>query len=272
MKTELIIGAFIIGLLFCSTYKHNDVVETFESNSECANLLVQKGSKLMLLNTDKVRIPGVNPIYFNNLEDYTEFVRWQQAMGIKCPILYFQQTYTAQGDKGYRLLPDPVEKKAGLPSHYEAPKRPLYDASHDDPPYNQNSYAGFDQQNQNIGVYTPLDKMYHSPNQTSDNPMDINWHGAKKTRQNVQDGLYDDDYRPRAAVRKKHSENKIYGPDKGRAPQVVDGHKIYGTKTQIGHHKVKQQDAEAEAERLKVRRGLDSVIQHRAGGKLASMR
>jgi len=93
MKTEIIIGMFLIGLLFCSSYKHSDVVETFESGAnQCPNVLIQKGDKLLLLNTKKAKVPGVNPIYFNNLEEYTEFVQWKQAMKIKCPILYFQHT------------------------------------------------------------------------------------------------------------------------------------------------------------------------------------
>ena len=91
MKTEIIIGLLLLGLIFCSTHKHSDVVESFEGLNECPNVLVQRGDKLMLLNTRKAKVPGINPILFNNLEEYTEFVQWQQAMKIKCPILYFQQ-------------------------------------------------------------------------------------------------------------------------------------------------------------------------------------
>ena len=209
MKTEIIIGIFLMGLLFCSSYKHSDVVENFKSggSSQCPNILVQRGDKLMLLNTKKGKIPGINPIYFNNLEEYTEFIQWQQAMKIKCPILYFQQTYTTQGEKGFRMLPDPIEKQAGLPSSHLAQRQPLYDAGHDDPPYNKNSYPGADPDDQNIGVYTPLDKLYHSGKRTSDNAMDTNWGGVASTLKSINQGVYGGDYRKNMGVSADDSQS-----------------------------------------------------------------
>ena len=196
MKLKIIAGIFILGLLFCATHKTSDIIETFDTTQDCPNLLIQVDNKLKLLNKNKALVPGVNPIYFNNLEEYIEFVEWQQAKGMKCPILYFQQTYTTQGDKKYRLLPDPVEKNAGLPTNPpKAQKRQLYDAGRDDPPYNRNQYAGSDPQDQNIGVYTPLDKMFHSSNKKSDNAMDTNWKGVKGTRLSISKGNYDADFR-----------------------------------------------------------------------------
>ena len=60
----------------------------------------------------------------------------------------------------------------------------LIDASRNDPPYNTNSYPGYDQDNQYIGKDTPLDKMYHSnPGKPSLNPMDDNWVGEDKSKQ-----------------------------------------------------------------------------------------
>ena len=34
---------------------------------------------------------------------------WQSERN-HCPVLYFQETYDAQNNKGYRMLPDLVEK------------------------------------------------------------------------------------------------------------------------------------------------------------------
>ena len=96
MKLIIIAIIFILGLLFCCNYKHSDIKEGFESSSECPNLLVQKGKELHLIYSNKARIPGVNPIKFKNLEDYVEFLNWQRAKGIRCPVLYFQETYDAQ--------------------------------------------------------------------------------------------------------------------------------------------------------------------------------
>ena len=41
---------------------------------------------------------------------------------------------------------------------------PLYDASRDDPPFNKNSYPGFDENDQNIGRNTVLDRMDRANN------------------------------------------------------------------------------------------------------------
>ena len=91
-KSCAIIGLFILGLLFTLTYKHTDLVEGFDLNDKCPNLLIKKGKELHLVNTKKAMIPGVNPIKFDNLEEYAEFVKYQKYMNINCPILYYEET------------------------------------------------------------------------------------------------------------------------------------------------------------------------------------
>ena len=126
------------------------IKEDFNNNSSsCPNVLIQKGSEFYLYNSKRAKVPGVNPIKFNTLEDYTEFINWQRSQGIRCPILYLQQTYDTQGDVKYKVNTDsnlhdlPPELKGGqsLP-----PQNLLYDASRQDPPYNQDHYPGFDSQ------------------------------------------------------------------------------------------------------------------------------
>jgi len=59
-------------------------------------------------------------------------------------------------------LDDPLNPTAGLPSNQprrQAPTVKLTDANRDDPPYNQNNYAGIDPQDQYVGVKTPLDNI-----------------------------------------------------------------------------------------------------------------
>lgn len=234
MKTKIIIGIFLLGLLFCATHKNKDIIESFDENQDCPGILIQEGTKLKLFNKNKAIVPGVNPVYFNNLEEYTEFVEWQQAQGIKCPILYFQQTYTTQGERGFRMLPDTIEKNAGLSSHVrQSETRPLYDASRDDSPYNRNSYAGSDPQDQNIGVYTPLDKLFHSNNKESDNAMDTNWAGVKTAREDIKHGLYDEMYRP--DQRQKGIVRQARNTQEKDKPIIVSGHKIYSSN--LNHHK-----------------------------------
>lgn len=207
MKEQLIIMGFIIGLIFCATYTNKSLLEGFNDRNrkavndefDCPNLLVRKGNKLMLLNNRKARIPGINPIFFDNLEDYVEFVNWQRSQNIKCPVLYFNEMQDAQGNTRYRMLNDLGDPQAGLPSYHQvmATEVPLYDSNMDHPPYNQHNYHGFDGTNQNVGRYTALDKIFHSNSQRpSANAMDVNWAGAEYARRMVKKGKFNKDFRP----------------------------------------------------------------------------
>ena len=70
----------------------------------------------------------------------------------------------------------------------------LTDAGRDDPPYNQNTYPSFDPENQDIGKFTPLDKMFHEQEglPKSDFATDSNWGGKKYTKYSVDQGYYDE--------------------------------------------------------------------------------
>ena len=187
-----IISIFVLGLLFCLSYKSGDLVEGFEmSQSQCPNMLVKKGNKLHLINTKKALIPGVNPIVFNNLEEYAEYVEWARRVGVKCPILYYEQSYDTQNNRGYRLAGDPLNKDLGFaadPYYRKAQERLLLDSNRDDPPYNKNNYAGFDPNDERIGVKTPLDNITMSTEDGSPNPMDANWKGHKFTQEAIDNG------------------------------------------------------------------------------------
>ena len=169
-KTQIIIlsSIFLLGIVFYSTKGKTKIQEPFKVTN-CPNVLIKKGKDLHLVNTKKAKVPGVNPIIFKSLEEYAEYVAWSQKVGIKCPILYYEETYNTQNDKGLRLLDDPLNPSAGLPSNQprrQAPTMDLIDANRDDPPYNQNNYAGIDPQDQYVGVRTPLDniKLKQDPN------------------------------------------------------------------------------------------------------------
>jgi hypothetical protein len=197
MKTLAIFLAFLVGLLFCLRYKHSDLVEGLKNGCEekkkeeslnkdfsCPNLLVKRGKEIYLLNKRKAVIPGVNPIRFDNLEQYAEYLRWQRRVGIRCPVLFFEEGYNTQNQKIWRFANDPFNPEGGNPTNdvmkgagdHQVGK--LLDANKDtNPPHNKGGYAAYDAKNQNIGRYTPLDKMFHSKGDFSDNPMDSNWRG-----------------------------------------------------------------------------------------------
>ena len=162
---------------------------------ECPNVLVQKGNTFYLHNNKVAKVPGVNPLKFDSLEEYTEFIEWQRSQGIKCPILYLRESYDAQGNRIYNIRPSPTNLQGGLQNMIlTTPGKPtstkLLDSNRNDPPYNENTYPGFDPDNQYIGITTPLDKMYHSKKPISGNPMDDNWGGKKYTKSLIDSGYY----------------------------------------------------------------------------------
>jgi hypothetical protein len=218
----LFIIIFLIGLFFYAKYSNPKYNEALTNNTKrCPNLLIQKGDKLYLYNSKLAKVPGVNPVEFDNLEDYTEFLDWQRSQGIRCPVLYLQETYDAQGNRVFKTRPSVSEPQAGLPPSiasssgamimenssinsqlaYPNPTL-LVDATHDDPPYNTNSYPAYDSTPYYVGTTTPLDKMniHQEQAKVSPDPMDPNWGGSKYTQSLVDKGYY------------KENEVKIYTP------------------------------------------------------------
>jgi len=193
------IVVFILGALFVCNVNKEGFDTGIVPASSCPNLLIKKDGKIYLYNTKKQEVPGVNPIIFNNLEDYSEFLDWQHANNIHCPVLNLEKSYNAQGNEGYKIQSDILSPQGGLPPMREyGLENPnptlLTDAGRNDPPYNSNSYPGFDSQGQNIGATTPLDTMdsasQNNPLYPSPNPMDPNWGGAEFTQTLISKGYY----------------------------------------------------------------------------------
>jgi hypothetical protein len=201
--TYLFIVLFLAGLYFYAKYTGTKYSESFTNNNiekRCPDILIQKDSKFYLHNSKLAKVPGVNPIEFENLEDYTEFLDWQRSQGIRCPVLFLQQTYDAQGNPVYKVRPGVTEQQGGLPPSHPLPPNPtlLVDATRNDPPYNINSMPSFDQSSYYVGTTTPLDKMNNNAYQEenmlysgpSPDPMDPNWGGADYTQSLVDKGYY----------------------------------------------------------------------------------
>ena len=124
MYKSLVIGiVFLLGLYFIS---QSNKVETFITDDvnphkiaeNCPDVLIQKGSTIFLYNSKRAGVAGVNPIRFENLDEYTEFVEWQRKQGILCPILFLQHAYNAQGESVYKARPSPTNLQGGLPDFY----------------------------------------------------------------------------------------------------------------------------------------------------------
>jgi hypothetical protein len=213
----LLIIVFLIGLYFYAKKGDEGFTNNESIGARCPNLLIQKGSRFYLYNSKLAQVPGVNPVEFDNLEDYTEFLDWQRSQNIRCPVMYLQETYDAQGNRVYKSRPSVSEPQAGLPPSAASPigiasqvtplmesslepigeeayPNPtlLVDATRNDPPYNHNSYPAHDQTSYYIGTTTPLDLMdiQQETAKISPSPMDPNWGGAKYTQSLVDKGYY----------------------------------------------------------------------------------
>ncbi len=206
MKKPMMVGS-ILGLLggiyfiYTKTKANQKTVQvegltTMNGEFRCPNLLIQKGAKFYLYNTNLAEVPGVNPITFNNLEEYTEFLEWQRSAGIRCPVLYVQNTYNAQGELVYKARPSTSELQGGLPPATPVPLplrfTQLVDASRQDGEFNSNGYPAYDQSSYYQGSITPLDQIKNSDANMlySDSAMDPNWGGQKYTEALVDTGYY----------------------------------------------------------------------------------
>ena len=172
----------------------------------CPNILVQHGSEIFLYNSKVEKVPGVNPIRFKSLDDYSEFMDWLRGRGIRCPVLFLQYSYDAQGNAVYKMRPSPTDLQGGLSPNVPYSPAPaalvqMMDASRDNPPFNNQMYDGFDPLNFNMGDYTAHDAAFRAKELTmkySDNPMDSNWGGREYTESVVASGAYIDRTRPDA--------------------------------------------------------------------------
>jgi hypothetical protein len=126
---KLLVISIIFLLGFYFIYKSNDM-ETFMNSADsikteiagkCPDVLIQKGAAFFLYNSKRANVPGVNPIKFDNLDEYVEFTEWQRSQGILCPILYLQHAYDAQGEPVYKARPSPTNLQGGKPDYIVTP-------------------------------------------------------------------------------------------------------------------------------------------------------
>lgn len=166
------------------------------AEKSCYDMLVKRGSLLYLVNTKAPEKVGVNPILFNNLDEYITYLEKQDE---KCPVLYLQEEYNAQGKREFRVRPDPFDPQGGLPITSNI-RKPLpagvievADASRDNEPYNRDQYHGFDPYGLYVGRYTEVDVLHDatSKQEISENPADTNWGGVLYTQQAIDSGKYD---------------------------------------------------------------------------------
>ena len=211
-----LVAFFFMGLYYyANSYKYYEQMEnktdnktekkTHTTNYRCPNMLIEKDGGYYLYNSKLAIVPGVNPIRFNSLEDYSEFIEWQNSKNISCPILYLQYSTDAQNNELIQVKPSIFENQGGLPSINRDPldkeskefieTNKIIDATRDNnKKYNTNMLPGIDLQNQDIGLETPLDKMFYQQGEVSVNPMDPKWGGKKYTQAAIDSGEFEGSY------------------------------------------------------------------------------
>jgi cell division protein FtsN len=94
------------------SFNKKDESKNQEQNGNCPNLLVRKDNKYYLKYADE----KIDPIVFNDLNEYTDYLEKQRKNGRRCPVLYLQQENDLQGKDVYRVRPSPLEPNRGISS------------------------------------------------------------------------------------------------------------------------------------------------------------
>tara|TARA_Y100000817_G_scaffold313992_1_gene311484 strand:+ start:774 stop:1400 length:627 start_codon:yes stop_codon:yes gene_type:complete len=182
IKLAIIIMIFLLGAFFTLNFTNKQFMETFVNEKKnCFDLLIKKGTNIYLYNSGLEYVPGINPIQFNNLEEYTEYVEWERAKGFNCPVLFLQHEYDSQNNSTYKLRPSPNNLEGGLNIHAastEAEKK----LNLDDKIMAFNSILHDIEKNDDI-------QTLGKPRKTA-NAMDSNWGGTDYSRKMVADGHF----------------------------------------------------------------------------------
>jgi len=163
--------------------------------------VVPPGGLQPVIPTPQVNITGSMPTTFpsnlsSNQIQNTQFYTGGVPMnaGVATGPSAFNQSSTPTMNTPVPTLINTQQVNSGAPSTISQ----YTDASRENPPFNQNQYAGFDPTEQYTGKMTNLDVIHNSTvfqnpgNGLSDNPMDPNWGGVQFTRAQVNSGKYDD--------------------------------------------------------------------------------
>lgn len=64
--------------------------------NECPTTLINDGEQILVYNPTLAKIPGVNPIKMDSLDDYEKYIHWQRANNVHCPILYLDKSFNKE--------------------------------------------------------------------------------------------------------------------------------------------------------------------------------
>jgi len=168
----LLLLIFIIFLASLSLYYYYSI-EGFSNKkhhrgNSCPDMLIQDGLKIYLYNSKLAKVPGVNPIKFNNLEEYVDFTKWQRDQHLRCPVLYLQRTFNTQGESIYKMRPSINDMQGGLPPSINMPKtltsKPKHKYKHKNPRPSSSSNGNIDSITNSNATITPIPLPSTNPN------------------------------------------------------------------------------------------------------------
>jgi len=149
-----ILALFVFGIYFLYTRPPEPFI-----SGQCPTTLIKDGNEFLVYNPEYAGVPGVNPIKMGSLEDYKEYVEWQRANKLNCPILHLEKVFDTQGSPMYEIRPDFDQSlniggmNHNLPMiHSSMTPQKVMDNALDRPPFNANQYESYDKENQNIGL------------------------------------------------------------------------------------------------------------------------
>ena len=159
------------------------------NNHTCEDKIYKVNNLIYLKNSKESLIPGINPKLFTSYDEYKKYNRYLEKQGNTCPDLYLKNIETTQGNTSKKVFSSENESKElpGLSfiNNEVEMERDLISASIET---NPNSYPGSDKSRLDNGIETPIDKMFHSHESVSANPMDSNWGGISFTDSKLHEG------------------------------------------------------------------------------------
>lgn len=106
MKTIIFLCIILIAsVIVFFTYKQ---IEPFDNH--CPTTLIKEGDHFLLYNPSLAKVPGVNPIKLNSLDDYEEYIKWQKTNNLNCPVLKLES-----GFNNYKI--DSYSGSSGVLNH-----------------------------------------------------------------------------------------------------------------------------------------------------------
>ena len=87
-----------------SSAPNEDEIMSSESNDLCPTLLIKRGGKYMLFNKNMPEEVGENPVFFESLDQYKDYIETQRKLyNQNCPVLFLQEESNAQGENVYKM-------------------------------------------------------------------------------------------------------------------------------------------------------------------------